>query len=157
MRKNRLFFGLGLALGLVILAANQAKSQDISAESAIEILITDFFSAMKAKEIPVIQEAFHPDAVMHTTLAENGFAVLGHANVVDFLTRVGTSQAVLNEEILSVEIRIDGNMAHAWTPYQFYVDGEFSHCGVNSFQFIRTADGWKIVHIIDTRRKEGCD
>jgi hypothetical protein len=48
-------------------------------------------------------------------------------------------------------------MAAAWTPYRFYRNGEFSHCGVNSFQLVKMAEGWKIVYIIDTRRKEPCE
>ncbi len=157
MKNNRLLLKCIFAFSLLLLAGNHAKSQDISVESEIRNFITDFFSAMKAKEIQKIQDAFHEDAVMHTTQTGGEFATLGYAKVADFLTRVGTSPAVLDEEFLSMEIRIDGNMANAWTPYKFYVDGNFSHCGVNSFQLINTDKGWKIVHIIDTRRKEGCD
>jgi hypothetical protein len=146
-----------LVLGLIFLATNEGKSQDTLGESAIKNLITDFFSAMKAKNVQVIQNSFHPDAVMNTTLDGGDFATLGHAKVADFLSRVGTSQATLDEQILSIEIRMDGHMANAWTPYKFYVDENFSHCGVNSFQLINTDVGWKIVHIIDTRHKEGCD
>ncbi|MFN2330204.1 MAG: nuclear transport factor 2 family protein, partial [Chromatocurvus sp.] len=103
-----------------------------------------------------IQGFFHADAVMNTTLDAGSFATLGHATVEGFLERVGNSPAVLDEQISGMEIRIDGHMANAWTPYTFYVDGDFSHCGVNSFQLINTDGGWNIVHIIDTRRKEGC-
>jgi hypothetical protein len=63
----------------------------------------------------------------------------------------------LDERILAYEIRIDGPMATAWTPYEFYVNGDFSHCGVNSFQLVKFVEGWKIVYIIDTRRKEPCE
>lgn len=157
MRSNRLILSCLFALSLLLSAGIQAKAQEVSGESDIRDLLTQFFLAMKAKNTQVIQDSFHSEAVMHTTLGTGGYTTLGHAKVADFLTRVGTSQAVLDEEILSIEIRIDGNMAHAWTPYKFYVDGNFSHCGVNSFQLIKTEMGWKIVHIIDTRRKEGCD
>lgn len=157
MKNNRSALSCLIVFSLLLLAGNQAKAQEVSEESNIRYLLTEFFVAMKAKNTQVIQDSFHSEAVMHTTLGKGGYATLGHAKVADFLTRVGTSQAVLDEEILSIEIRIDGNMAHAWTPYKFYVDGNFSHCGVNSFQLIKTEMGWKIVHIIDTRRKEGCD
>lgn len=57
------------------------------------------------------------------------------------------------ERILSYNIQVDGTMAHAWTPYEFYINGKFSHKGVNAFTLFKTAEGWKIVHLIDTRRK----
>jgi hypothetical protein len=156
MRNNELTRIWLCAFILLLSVGISAKAQEVSGESDIKDLLTEFFVAMKAKNIQVLQDSFHPDAVMNTTLDTGGFATLGHAKVADFLTRVGTSQSVLDEEILSIEVRIDGNLAHAWTPYKFFVDGNFSHCGVNSFQLIKTETGWKIVHIIDTRRKEGC-
>jgi hypothetical protein len=48
-------------------------------------------------------------------------------------------------------------MATAWTPYKFYLDKTFSHCGVNAFQLFKSENGWKIISILDTRRKEPCD
>ena len=63
----------------------------------------------------------------------------------------------LDERLTAIDIRIDGDMATAWTPYKFYYKGNFSHCGVNALQLIKTAAGWKIWSIIDTRRKEGCE
>lgn len=58
-----------------------------------------------------------------------------------------------NEQILSYTIQVDGSMAHAWTPYEFYVDGKLSHKGVDAFTLFKEKDSWKIVYIIDTRRK----
>lgn len=60
----------------------------------------------------------------------------------------------VEERLLSYNIQIDGSMAHVWTPYEFYVNGKLSHAGVNSFQMFKDKDVWKIVHIIDTRRKK---
>jgi hypothetical protein len=48
-------------------------------------------------------------------------------------------------------------MAAIWTEYSFYLGDKFSHCGVNSFQLFKDETGWKIIYIVDTRRKEGCD
>ena len=57
------------------------------------------------------------------------------------------------ERILSYNIQVDGTMAHVWTPYEFYINGQFSHKGVNAFTLFKEVSGWKIVHLIDTRRK----
>ena len=58
------------------------------------------------------------------------------------------------EKILGFDIKIDGNMANAWTPYEFWFDGNFSHCGINSFQLIKEEKTWKIIYLVDTRRKK---
>jgi hypothetical protein len=41
--------------------------------------------------------------------------------------------------------------------YKFYVGETFSHCGVNSFQLFKDKEGWKIIYLIDTRRKDPCN
>jgi len=56
-----------------------------------------------------------------------------------------------------VEIEIDDNMASAWMQYAFYLNGEFSHCGVNTFQLARHTDGiWRTVALADSRKSERC-
>ena len=57
------------------------------------------------------------------------------------------------EKILSYSIQIDGSMAHVWTPYEFYINDKLSHTGVNAFTLFKEKDSWKIIYIIDTRRK----
>ena len=60
------------------------------------------------------------------------------------------------EKILEYKVQVDGNMANVWTPYEFWFNGNFSHCGVNSFQLFHDNGTWKIIYLIDTRRREGC-
>ena len=62
-----------------------------------------------------------------------------------------------DERLFGYEVKIDGNLAHVWTPYQFWLNGKMSHCGANAFTLGKTDDGWKILHLIDSRRKEGCN
>lgn len=62
-----------------------------------------------------------------------------------------------DERLLDYSIQIDGNMANAWTPYEFWFNDNFSHCGVNSFQLFKDGDQWKIIYLIDTRRKSTCN
>ncbi|MFL1013538.1 nuclear transport factor 2 family protein [Flavisericum labens] len=61
-----------------------------------------------------------------------------------------------DERLLDYSIQVDGNMANAWTPYEFWFNGMFSHCGVNSFQLFKDGDQWKIIYLIDTRRRSTC-
>ncbi|MEO9572112.1 MAG: hypothetical protein ABJH82_14470 [Polaribacter sp.] len=60
------------------------------------------------------------------------------------------------EKLLSYSIKIDGNLASVWTPYEFYLNGNFSHCGANSFQLFSNNGVWEIVYLVDMRRRENC-
>jgi hypothetical protein len=60
--------------------------------------------------------------------------------VAEFGAQIGAApKGALDERISFDVIKVDGPLAIVWTPYQFYYNGTFSHCGVNSFQMLRTA------------------
>jgi hypothetical protein len=63
------------------------------------------------------------------------------------------SSMKFQEKILSYTIQIDGAMAHVWAPYEFYLNNKLSHSGVNTFTLFKEKDFWKIIYLIDTRRK----
>ena len=76
----------------------------------------------------------------------------------NFTQRVKSIASIPNtmqfeELLLGHTIHIDGAMAIDWTPYEFYVNGKKSHSGVNVFSLYKENGQWKIVAIIDTRRK----
>ena len=76
------------------------------------------------------------------------------ADFIDFISK--ESPGNVDEKIIFDVVKVDGPLSIAWTPYNFYYKGQFSHCGVNSFQLVRFNGEWKIQYIIDTRRKQGC-
>jgi hypothetical protein len=41
-------------------------------------------------------------------------------------------------------VLVSGTIGIVWYPYDIYVDNEWSHCGVDIFNMIRTDDGWRI-------------
>jgi hypothetical protein len=130
-----------------------------SEEKAVEEVIKNLFVGMKSKNIEQVGAAFYSEGLMQTVQYKPEGSTVGSNSVADFIKRIATTppETTLDERIMDYQIKVDGTMASAWTPYRFYVNGVFSHCGVNSFQLVKMADGWKIVYIIDTRRKEPCE
>ena len=116
--------------------------------------IENLFNAMKSADSLGVKNAFSGSAIMQT-FGKN--QEIRTDKVEDFAKQVGASQAGdLDERFTISKILVDGNMASVWVPYQFYYKGNFSHCGVNSFQLAKFNNEWKIQYIIDTRRKK-CD
>lgn len=62
----------------------------------------------------------------------------------------GTPEADLVERGFDPEVRIDGPMATVRLPYDFYRDGEWSHCGVDVFTLLRVEEGWRIATVTYT-------
>ncbi|UPZ14663.1 nuclear transport factor 2 family protein [Flavobacterium humidisoli] len=80
---------------------------------------------------------------------------LSDESVKEFYKSIASipSSMKFQEKILSYTIQIDGAMAHVWTPYEFYLNDKLSHSGVNAFTLFKEKDSWKIIYLIDTRRK----
>ena len=41
-------------------------------------------------------------------------------------------------------VLVSGTIAVVWYPYDIYIGGAWSHCGIDIFNMIRTNDGWRI-------------
>ena len=74
----------------------------------------------------------------------------------EFAVRLGSSENAWLERIWNPTVLIHGPIAVVWANYDFHLNGVFSHCGVDSFSLLKTAAGWKILAISDTRETSGC-
>ena len=141
-----------MALGCVIAQESEEKM--------VQNTIDSFFKAFHQQDSTALKETVSKDIVLQTIgKNEAGREVVKTENFSNFLKSIVSipSTTKFEEKILSYNIQIDGAMANAWTSYEFWVNDSFSHCGVNSFQFFKDQGAWKIIYLIDTRRKEGCD
>ncbi|MBD8487947.1 hypothetical protein IFO69_04205 [Echinicola sp. CAU 1574] len=127
-------------------------------ELEVKSVIDAMFKGLEDKDTAMIRAAFSEGARLETISQRLEEVSTRSQSVEDFVSGIGKvpAEMELEERLLDYKIKIDGPMAAVWTPYAFYVNGELSHCGVNSFQLVKFTKGWKIVYIIDTRRKEGC-
>lgn len=142
---------------LSILAFFNTQAQ--TPEEEVKVTIERFFEGMLGSDTTKMLETLHPECTLSTVKSpKDKPAELQIDGMDKFIKSVATPKngLVLDERISSYDIKIDGPMAIAWTPYEFYVNDKFSHCGVNVFTLIKTGSGWKISSIIDTRRKENC-
>jgi hypothetical protein len=53
-------------------------------------------------------------------------------------------------------ILIRGPIAVIWGEYEFWIDGEFSHCGVDSADLVKVSGEWKVANFMWTVEKEDC-
>lgn len=133
-----------------------ASAQD--REEEVKQTIQQLFTAMRNADGPSITALFTDSSYLQTiAVSASGEARIQNSTVESFARAVSKSKkGALDEQITFGGIHIDGALASVWTPYKFFFDGNFNHCGANSFQLVLTKGGWKIQYLIDTRRKEGC-
>jgi len=144
--------------GFIVFTATHAQSQ--TAVDSVKATIDKMFRLMKSGlGLDMLHECFADSAIMQTIQRDkNGGTIVKDERVVDFAQLIGTMPTNTADERITYDVvKVDGPLAVAWTPYKFYYNGQFSHCGVNSFQLVRFSGVWKIQYLIDTRRKQGCE
>ena len=149
---------LHLILFCLLLICSIPVSAQTSGEEDVKSAIRQLFDGMRKGDSAMVKDVFDARVVLQTIAKpEGGVAEVRTVSLEKFLTAVGTPHTdVWDERIAFDKILIDGDLASVWTPYRFYVGDRFSHCGVNSFQLCKSQKGWKIVYLIDTRRKDNC-
>ncbi|RYZ99626.1 MAG: hypothetical protein EOP47_16285 [Sphingobacteriaceae bacterium] len=125
---------------------------------AIKKSINTMFDAMRKGDSAMLNSVFAKEIVLQSVGTKKDGSIILETDKPDgFLQAVGTThKEVWDERITWGNIKVDANLASVWTPYKFYLGDKFSHCGVNFFQLMKTTDGWKIIYIVDTRRKDNC-
>lgn len=130
-------------------AYSQAQNQEI------QKVVETFFEAFHAKDTLKLK-ALCDETMILQSISENAKGTkLSNEKPATFFKSIASIPAEVNfqEKIMSYSVQVDGSMAHAWTPYEFYLNGKLSHKGVNAFTLFKKDNLWKIVHLIDTRRK----
>ncbi|MBC7841995.1 MAG: nuclear transport factor 2 family protein [Gemmatimonadaceae bacterium] len=62
----------------------------------------------------------------------------------------------LLERMWSPTVLLFGSVAQVHAPYDFFVDGTFSHCGTDVFMLVRAKGEWRISSITYTAQRSGC-
>jgi hypothetical protein len=136
----------------VIVLINQFS---FAQENEIQLTIGKFFNAFHQRDSIALKKVCSENLVLHSISESekgNKFSVEKASNFYKSIATIPLS-IKFEEKILSFKVQVDGAMAHVWIPYEFYVNDQLSHSGVNSFQLFKENDGWKVVYILDTRRR----
>lgn len=143
---------------LLLIGTGTLKAQTKDEQVAVKACIQQLFNGMRAGDSSWVHMAFADDVRMQTTFTDTtGRPQIRTGTLTAFLERIATAQpSQLDERIRRYEIKVDGQLAVAWTEYSFYLNGELHHCGTNAFQLFHSAEGWKITQVTDTRYPEGC-
>ena len=141
---------------LLFIATILVSNLFFAQEKTPKVIVEDFFIAFHTKDTVALRELCHPEIVLRTVANTKEGYKLEAENFDDFLKSIATIPANLKifEKLIDYKVEIDGNLAHVWTPYEFYVNDKLSHIGANAFTLYNDNGKWQIIHLIDTRRKK---
>ena len=111
------------------------------------------FTDMAAHDGDHARSLFLPEAMLYS--GKPGGTV-DAMPIQQFLTRVSAGKGKWEERIWDPKIHEQGAIAIVWAPFEFRLNGRFSHCGIDSFSLLKVKGEWKIASVSDTRQTENC-
>lgn len=136
---------------IFLLSALCASAQD--SKKDVLSVVNRLFEGMSAHDAQQIASTMTPDAKLVSTTPDKVSPPIAGA---DFASRIAANKSRLLERIWNPTVLIRGRIAVVWAEYDFHADGKFGHCGVDSFDLLKTEDGWKISAIQYTSETEHC-
>lgn len=126
-------------------------------EAAVLATVQRFFETMTSRDAAGARAVLDPDGdFVSVRWNDDGERVVRRTSLSDYLEGLEGETATYLERMWEADVRVHGPIAVVWTPYDFYIDGEFSHCGIDAFQLLRTEAGWIITGGTYTVERTGC-
>jgi hypothetical protein len=126
-------------------------------EIAVLTTVQRFFETLMTKDVAIARAVLDPEGdFVSVRWNEDGERVVRRTSISDYLQGLESGTDAYLERMWDSEVRIRGPIATVWTPYDFHIDGNFSHCGVDAFQLLRTDTGWIITGATYTAERTGC-
>ena len=125
-------------------------------KAAVIATVQKFFDTMASRDVQGARSVLMADGKLFAVRDQNGQPTARASSLQEYLDGLGKRTQDYRERMWSPEVRIHGPIATLWTAYDFWVDGKFSHCGVDAFDLIKMADGWKISGGAYTVERTGC-
>jgi len=124
--------------------------------SDIVAVVQRMFDAMAAHDAAAMAAVMVDGGQFESVRDEQGRQVVRQTAFKAFIERIGGAKEKMLERMWNPEVKVSGTIATLTAPYDFHLDGKFSHCGIDVFHLAKTADGWKIAGGIYTVQREGC-
>lgn len=125
-----------------------------SPEQQVLTTVQATFDAMAKHDAAALSKILHPEGSI-TVVREDG-KLSSVANQA-FIGRIASAQGDLLERIWNPKIQVDGGLATLWAPFDFHLNGQFTHCGTDAITLVRDGTAWKITHIAYTHKASNCE
>jgi hypothetical protein len=152
MRNALPFAALLLFISAPCLAEGSPKAQ-------VQQVVDSFQASLKAKDTKALGDLFLPETkAWITTLGEPSFTKVKakHPEVTrykagslqEFTDFVGKAKGSVEERFHNVRIETDGSVASVYFDFEFLMDGTVGNHGAETWQLVRTDNGWKIAAML---------
>jgi hypothetical protein len=148
-----------VALSATLATGTHAQSTlDRTADSATVVGVAqDLLRAISTRDTALARRLMLPGAqlasIQDPASATNSARIQTDSQ---FVAMLGTMKQRYLERMWNPTVFLQGSLAVVRTPYDFHVDGTFSHCGVDVFTLVRSKGEWRVTHVMYTVQRQNC-
>ena len=151
----RASWSLALTCALALLPAPVA-AQSPGEEREVLAVVQKMFDAMASCDAAAARSVSVPEGRLYRLVAGSADASPRSSTFEEFNAQLEKCTGKMLERMWNPQVRVHKGIASVWAPYDFWLDGAFSHCGIDSFELARTASGWKLTGGLYTVERDGC-
>lgn len=119
------------------------SAQDSTAARAGALAVADSaLAAITRGDLIGFTDLMLPEAVLFPSSTRDG--VTRYRVRTRYAQRTSPMGGQVTERGFRPEVRVNGPLAMVWYPYDLYLDGRWSHCGVDVFTLLQVDGRWKI-------------
>lgn len=152
LRRTRLLccaFVLAIALPSGAVEAQAARDSVLAT-------VQEFFRSMEANDAPAAARILTSDGFAYATRKSGDSVTVRSRSFQSHLDRLRAAGEVILERMWNPVVQVHETVAMVWTPYDLYVNGKFSHCGIDVFTLVQEREAWKIASVSYTVQPVGC-
>ncbi|MFC5547471.1 hypothetical protein [Massilia aerilata] len=154
-----------LAAGLLLAAPHMARAEGpADSRQQIEAVVESFRSALVKKDKEAFLQLFMKEDITWAGVTTDASIEMLYANRPKpemrrpfkfftstprkFIDMVAQDPASVEETFSNLRIETDGEVAQVWFDYVFLQESYRSNWGKESWQLVRTGNGWKIASVV---------
>ena len=140
---NRALILAGLAGALVFAPWQPAAAQSTTDDRAAAIAVADsVLAAISRTDFKTFASFLLDDGVAMSVRSQNGLMTY-RAQTKSQIAASPTNRSI-TERGFAPTVLVSGPLAVVWYPYDLYIDGQWSHCGVDSFTMFKVEGRWRV-------------
>lgn len=126
-------------------------------EAAVLAVVDQFMTAISTNDLELMASVQLPDGMTYRAgpAQGGGVEVVARPNSYWVQPERADGRARI-ERYWSPAVLMRGHIAVVWTPYEFWLDGKRSHCGIDTFNLVKVDGRWRVANAMWTVEPEGC-
>lgn len=130
---------------LAVALGPSPADNEATEERAVLAAVQQMFDAMSRRDAEAYSALLMPEGMAIRVRVDgpetNNVRFTSNAEGIE-LFKQGTDR--WDERIWNPTVHVHGPIAVVWTPYDFHINGKFSHCGFDLFELLKVDGRWRL-------------